>query len=546
MQTDTLSASILSVRDLTLRLPSSGDRTFALNGMSFELAPREILCIVGESGSGKSLCAQALIGLLPSAIEVERGSAMFEGEEIVGAPAARLRALRGHRIGMIFQEPMSALNPSMTVREQIEEVFHAHGMLTPRERRARVVTLAEEVGLPDPARIVHAYPHQLSGGQRQRAMIAMALALEPALLIADEPTTALDVTTQAQILDLLREIQARRGMAVIFITHDFGVVADIADNVLVLRGCETVETGRADEVLSLPRHDYTRALIAAVPKGEVPDRAQAGDESVVCKVTELGKSFSTRSGMFGPRREVHAVHDVSFEIRRGETLGLVGESGSGKSTVARLIARILSPDRGTIHLCGTDFHDLSGAELRRQRRRVQTVFQDPFASLNPRRAVGLAIADGPIAQGTPRKQALAKARELLKLVGLDPAVIDRMPHEFSGGQRQRICIARALALEPDLVIADEAVSALDVTAQKQVLELLEDLRIRLDLSMLFITHDLNIAAEISDQIAVMKSGAIVELGPTRRTFTAPSNEYARELLAASAIGRKNRDSRGIH
>ena len=524
-------AATLSVRHLALRLPAGGDRRHALEDLSFELPQKEILCIVGESGSGKSLCAQALMGLLPRAIRVDGGEALFDGDDLLHLAPARMRALRGRRIAMIFQEPMTALNPAMRIGDQIAEMFEAHGLLTPAERRERVLALAREVRLPDPERIVRAFPHQISGGQRQQAMIAMALALEPALLIADEPTTALDVTTQAQILHLIRELQQKRSMAVVFITHDFGVVADIADRVLVLQKGIVVEEGTAESVLKSPQHPYTRALLAAVPKAAPEPREPADLRPVALAVSHLDKWYRPR-GLFADARHVHALKDVSFELRRGETLGLVGESGSGKSTVARVVTRIDDPDSGEIRLGGEDFSAMRGEALRVARSRIQMVFQDPYASLNPRRRVGLSIADGPMAQGVPRAAALKAARKLLETVGLDPRAADRLPHEFSGGQRQRIGIARALALEPDVLVADEAVSALDVTVQAQVLKLLAELKARLDLAMLFITHDLNVAGQICDRLAVMRQGEIVEIAPTAEIFAAPKHEYTRELLAA--------------
>ncbi|WP_127144312.1 dipeptide ABC transporter ATP-binding protein [Pelagibacterium montanilacus] len=522
----------VSLRHLALRLPLGADREYALADLSFDLEAGEILCIVGESGSGKSLCAQTLMGLLPRAIRIERGEALFDDLDLIKTDKAKLRTLRGRRIGMIFQEPMTALNPAMRIIDQITEVFEAHGLLTPAERRQKALELAREVQLPDPERIIKAYPHQLSGGQRQRAMIAMALALEPALLIADEPTTALDVTTQAQILKLIADIQRRRGMAVIFITHDFGVVADIADKVLVLEKGIVVEKGTAREVLDAPTHPYTKALLAAVPKGTPQERPSRAGAEIACRVVDLEKSYRSKAGLFGAVRTVHAVKKVSFEIRKGETLALVGESGSGKSTVAKLVTRIETPDAGRIYLGDEDFGAMRGEQLRDRRSRIQMVFQDPFASLNPRRKVGLTIADGPIARGVPRDKALARARELLEMVGLDARAAERLPHEFSGGQRQRIGVARALALDPDVLVADEAVSALDVTVQAQVLKLLDDLRKRLDLAMLFITHDLHVAAQIADRMAVMHRGEIVEMGPVRDIFLNPSQEYTSKLLAA--------------
>ena len=524
--------SSLSIRNLRIALPQGGERLHAVDDVSFDLVPGEIVCVVGESGSGKSMCAHALMGLLPDSVTTETGQILFEGDNLLALDEDGWRDIRGRRIAMVFQEPMTALNPLMRIGDQATEMFEAHGLLSPPERRRKVLDLAREVGLPDPERIVRAYPHQLSGGQRQRAMIAMALALEPAVLVADEPTTALDVTTQAQILGLIRDLQRRRNMAVMFITHDFGVVADIANRVVVLRQGQVMEQGNASDVLNHPQHTYTKALLAAVPSMQPPPRPPLGDRAKAIEVVGLDKTYVTADGWFRPDRKVRAASEVSFEIRKGETLGLVGESGSGKSSVARLVMRLLEADRGTVRLGDVDLTRLSGKALREQRHRIQMIFQDPFASLNPRRKVGASISDGPIANGLDPNAARQRARELLALVGLDPGAMERYPHEFSGGQRQRIGIARALALQPEIIVADEAVSALDVSVQAQVLALLEDLKNRLGLSMLFITHDLRVAAKICDRIAVMQGGVIVELQPTAALFRTPRHPYTRELLAA--------------
>ena len=522
---------VVRIRDLTIALPKGADRPHAVAGLSLDLMPGKILCIVGESGSGKSMSAYALTGLLPRGLKPSGGTIDFEGRNLLTLEESGWRKLRGRRIAMVFQEPMTALNPVMRIGDQIAEMYEAHGLYTGSERRARVLALAAEVGLPDPERIVRAYPHQLSGGQRQRAMIAMALALEPSVLVADEPTTALDVTTQAQILTLIRDLQRRRGMSVLFITHDFGVVADIADHVAVLQRGTLVESGTARAVLDAPRHPYTQALLAAVPN-LVPPARRPVEGPVAVSVAGLTKTFSTRAGPFGKPRVVAAVNDITFDVRRGETLGLVGESGSGKSTTARLAIRLLDPDRGTVRLGSLDYTALGKADLRQARSRIQMIFQDPFAALNPRRTVAEIIAAGPIAHGTSAHAARARARELLEMVGLDPKAADRYPNAFSGGQRQRIGIARALAMDPDVLVADEAVSALDVSVQAQVLALLEDLKQRLSLAMLFITHDLRVAATICDRIAVMHRGRIVELRPTADLFRAPDHAYTRSLLAA--------------
>jgi peptide/nickel transport system ATP-binding protein len=529
----------VSIKNLRIALPKGAERPFAVDGVSLDLRPGKIVCVVGESGSGKSMCAHALMGLLPDTVSVTSGEIQFEGRDLLKLDDDGWRDLRGRRLAMIFQEPMTALNPLMRIGDQMAEMFEAHGLFTPRERRAKALSLAREVGLPDPERIVRAYPHQLSGGQRQRAMIAMALALEPAVLVADEPTTALDVTTQAQILKLIRNLQRNRNMAVMFITHDFGVVADIADQVVVLRHGKVVEEGPAAIVFDDPQHDYTKALLAAVPSMHPPAREPLDEQAKAVEVIGLDKTYVTSGGWFREDRRVDAARAVDFNILKGETLGLVGESGSGKSSVARLVMRLIEADRGTVRIGDTDLTQLSGKELRAERHRIQMIFQDPFASLNPRRKIGHIIADGPIAAGTDPKVAFGRARDLLKMVGLDAGALERYPHEFSGGQRQRIGIARALALEPEIIVADEAVSALDVSVQAQVLRLLEDLKARLGLSMLFITHDLRVAAQICDRIAVMQRGAIVELKPTAQLFAAPEHPYTRELLSA-VPGQKER------
>ena len=536
---DPATAPILEVQGLRVALPTGGDRSSAVDGVSFRVGRGEIVCLVGESGSGKSVIAQAVMGLLPATLPVTAGRIVLQGEDITHAPAARLRELRATRMSMIFQEPMTALNPVMTCGDQIDEVLREHTTLSPAERRDKVLAIVREVLLPDPERIVASYPHQLSGGQRQRIVIAMALVLDPVLLIADEPTTALDVTTQAQILKLVLELQARHGTGVLFITHDFGVVAEIAHRVAVLRLGELVELGDKRQVLQRPAHPYTRMLMAAVPTLKATARATDPDAPVVLQVQGLAKTYRG-GGWFGRRRDVQAARDVAFEIRRGQTLGIVGESGSGKSTVARCIVRLIDPSAGVVRL--SDPHDLTRSDdiamlkpaaLRPLRKRVQIVFQDPYRSLNPRRTIGEAMVEGPMNYGLARAQALERARELLALVRMDPNAMDRYPHQFSGGQRQRICIARALMMEPELLIADEAVSALDVSVQAQVLKLLEEIRSRLDLAMLFITHDLRVASQVCDQLVVMSQGEIVEAGPAHAVFAAPRHAYTQALFAAA-------------
>jgi peptide/nickel transport system ATP-binding protein len=523
---------ILQVEDLSIALPSGGDRDTAVRHVSFTVGRGEIVCLVGESGSGKSVIAQGVMGLLPKQLPVTGGRILLQGEDITHAPLARLRELRATKISMIFQEPMTALNPVMTCGDQIDEVLAEHTKLSPAERRAKVRAIIEEVLLPDPERMMASYPHQLSGGQRQRIMIAMALVLEPVLLIADEPTTALDVTTQKQVLELMLQLQRKHGTGVLFITHDFGVVAELAHRVAVLRLGDLVEVGDKLSVLQRPQHDYTKMLIGAVPTLRLHARPADATAPVVLTARGLEKTYVDKS-WFGKGRTVHAAQDVNFEIRKGQTLGIVGESGSGKSTVARCIVRLIDPSGGEVRLGGDEIARAPHRALRPLRRRVQIVFQDPYRSLNPRRTVGQAMIEGPVNFGMASAAALAKARELLKLVRLDASAMERYPHQFSGGQRQRICIARALMLEPELLVADEAVSALDVSVQAQVLQLFEEIKSRLNLAMLFITHDLRVASQVCDFLAVMSKGKVVEYGPAHQVFGAPQHEYTRALFAAA-------------
>jgi len=534
---------VLDVRELNVSLPAGADRPYAVRDVSFSVNAGEIVCLLGESGSGKSIIAQTVMGLLPSNVRPTSGQVDLLGDNVLTYTPDKLRAVRGVRMSMVFQEPMTALNPVMRCGDQIDEVLATHTALSPADRRAKVLAIVRAVQLPDPARMIASYPHQLSGGQRQRIMIAMALVLEPALLIADEPTTALDVTTQAQILALIRELMRAHGTGVLFITHDFGVVAEIADRVAVLRTGELVEIGAARELLIAPRHEYTKMLIAAVPS-LTPKHREVVTAPVAVVAQGLTKTYANRSWLGAPKHAVAAAADVSFDIRRGETVGIVGESGSGKSTVARCIARLIEPTSGRIVIGDTDFASISRVQLHALRRKVQIVFQDPYRSLNPRRTVGAAIVEGPMNYGASQREALRRARQLMELVRLDPKVLDRYPHQFSGGQRQRICIARSLAMEPDLLIADEAVSALDVSVQAQVLALLDEIRRRLDLAMLFITHDLRVAAQVCDRVAVMTHGRIVEYGPIAEVFAHPRDAYTRALLAA-APGRRWDFSGGV-
>ncbi|MGE0751803.1 MAG: ABC transporter ATP-binding protein [Variibacter sp.] len=524
---------VLAVEGLTVRLPAHADRMNAVEDVSFTVGAGEIVCVVGESGSGKSVTAHTVMGLLPKGqLTPTAGRILLEGEDLLKKSPTELRKLRGDRMGMIFQEPMTALNPVLKVGEQIEEVLTIHTPLDAQARRRRVLDTMAAVHLPDVERLIDAYPHQLSGGQRQRIMIAAALVLDPVLLIADEPTTALDVTTQAQILKLVRELMERRNTGVLFITHDFGVVAEIASRVVVMQRGRVVEQGAAHEVLRAPKHDYTRMLVRSVPSLTPPEIETKAAEAVALETRGLSKTYVV-GGFLGKRQEVRAASNVNIAVKRGETVGVVGESGSGKSTVARCIARLIDPSDGAILIEGADVAKLGPAALHPHRKRVQIVFQDPYRSLNPRRTVGASIVEGPMNFGLSREDAFTRAADLMRLVELDPAALSRFPHQFSGGQRQRICIARALTMEPDILIADEAVSALDVSVQAQVLRLLKNVREKFNLAVLFITHDLRVAAQICDRIAVMQKGEVVEEGAASDIFRAPKHPYTRALFDAA-------------
>jgi peptide/nickel transport system ATP-binding protein len=509
------------------------ERAFAVENISFDLMKGEILCIIGESGSGKSVTANTIMGLLPLTIRATAGSILMGGRDLLKLPERELLSLRGRTVSMIFQDPLSALNPLMRIGDQIAEVMEVHAVGSASSRRLKVLELLEDVGLPDPKVLQHQYPFRLSGGQRQRVMIAMALALDPDILIADEPTTALDVTTQAQILELIRRIQRRKNMSVMFITHDFGVVAEIADRVLVMEKGSLVEQGVVKDVLERPTHSYTRKLIAAVPRMSQSDREGSTDADVVLKIEHLSKTYQTSIGIFKPQRSVRAVDDVNVTLFEGRTLGIVGESGSGKSTLGKIIVKLMDSDSGSIVFRGTDIAKMSDKEFRSQRSLIQMIFQDPFASLNPRHTIFTALTAGPLGQrGMAVSAAREKAVRLLDLVGLDEKSLSRYPHEFSGGQRQRIGIARALMFDPQILVADEAVSALDVSIQAQILDLLTRIQKEMRIAMIFITHDLRIASKICDEIIVMHRGRIVEQGLPHSIFRQPSHEYTKELVAS--------------
>lgn len=525
-------AAVLAVNNLTITLPAGADRPHAVRHVSLDVRQGEIVCLLGESGSGKSVIAQAVMGLLPATLKAIDGTIELLGENVLSASQDRIRQLRGEKMAMVFQEPMTALNPIMTCGTQVDEMLAQHTRAGAGERRRRILDIFAHVRLPEPARIYASFPHQLSGGQRQRIVIAMALILKPSLLICDEPTTALDVTTQAEILKLIRELQTENGTAVLFITHDFGVVAEVADRVAVLRLGDMIEQGTKLDVLQQPRESYTRMLLAAVPALVPRERPPVQKAYPLLDARAISKTYVTGSWP-GRKREVRAASDVSLSVLPGETVGIVGESGSGKSTVARCIARLIEPTAGDIFANGRSVAKARGRELYPFRRGVQVVFQDPYRSLNPRQTVGASIVEGPLNFGVPYAEAWQRAEGLMTLVRLEPSALSRYPSEFSGGQRQRISIARALACEPQVLIADEAVSALDVSVQAQILELLDDIQRRLRIGILFITHDLRVASQICDRVVVMRNGEIVEEGLIRDVFLAPSHEYTRTLLAAA-------------
>ncbi|MBR2814879.1 MAG: ABC transporter ATP-binding protein [Reyranella sp.] len=556
------SRPLLSVADLSVSFRRQGLWRPVVRDVAFEVGPRETVAVVGESGSGKSVTALSIMRLVPTANGRVQGSIKLEGRQLLTLPDAEMQQVRGNEISMIFQEPMTSLNPVLTVGFQIAEALRCHRNMSATEAKAETIRLLERVRIPAARSRFDEYPHRFSGGMRQRAMIAMALACRPKLLIADEPTTALDVTIQAQILQLIRELQEEEGMSVLFITHDMGVVAEIADRTVVLYDGEKVEAGATGRLFAAPEHPYTRALLAAVPQlgsmsghsrprrfptvdkttgvadvpAETPDTVSATTRPLL-EVSNLTTRFDIRSGLFGGLSgRVHAVENVSFSIQAGETLALVGESGCGKSTIGRSIVRLVEPRSGSIVVDGQDVLGLDSRRLRDMRRHLQIIFQDPFASLNPRQSVGAAIAEPLIGHGlADRTTAQERVAELLVQVGLAPDMASRFPHEFSGGQRQRVCIARALALQPKLIIADESVSALDVSIKAQVINLMLDLQAGLGLSYLFISHDIAVVERISHRVAVMYLGEIVEIGPRRSIFGNPQHPYTKKLMAAVPI-----------
>ncbi|VFM95094.1 MAG: microcin C transport system ATP-binding protein [Candidatus Kentron sp. G] len=530
-----MSEPLLKLTGLGVEFRQAGATITAVEGASLHIDPGESVALVGESGSGKSVTALSILQLLPypPAFHTPGSSILFQGRELVGAPKGHLRAVRGNRISMIFQEPLTSLNPLHTVEKQVGEVLMTHRGLTRGAARKKTIALLEQVGIENPARRLAAYPHQLSGGQRQRVMIAMALANEPDLLIADEATTALDVTIQAQILQLLAELQRRLGMALLFITHDLGIVRTVAERVYVMNRGEIVESGPVDQVFSRPRHPYTRRLLAAEPRGR-PVRAPGGARTLV-EAKDLSVWFPIKKGVL--RRTVDhikAVDGITLRVREGHTVGVVGESGSGKSTLGLALLR-LEASRGALTYAGRDLQGLDQKRLRPLRREMQIVFQDPYGSLSPRMSVGEIIAEGLLVHRIGRN---AEEREeqvirILEEVRLDPESRHRYPHEFSGGQRQRIAIARAMVLRPRFLVLDEPTSALDMSVQARIVDLLRELQERHHLAYLFISHDLKVVRALSDEVLVIKAGRVVEQGPAETIFHAPRAPYTRELMAAA-------------
>jgi peptide/nickel transport system ATP-binding protein len=568
-------APVLSIQGLTTSFRVQGAWTPVVSNVSFDIGARETVAVVGESGSGKSVTALSIMRLVPEATGRIEGRILLEGTDLQTLSEPQMRDIRGGEIGMIFQEPMTSLNPVLTVGAQVSEVLERHRDLDSTAARKETVRLFDLVRIPDAARRLDEFPHTFSGGMRQRVMIAMALACRPKLLIADEPTTALDVTIQAQILELIRELQREIGMSVMFITHDMGVVAEIADRVVVMLKGDKVEEATAREIFANPRHPYSRKLLGSVPQlgtlsdSDLPRRfpafrdveealaaptvaeeaalaeiivAEASDEpdqrgEPLLEVSNLSTRFTVTGGFFGRSvGKVHAVEDVSFTLRAGETLALVGESGCGKSTTGRSILRLIEPAAGSIRFEGEELMDASPSEMRAARRRMQMIFQDPFGSLNPRKTVGAAIREPITVHGLARGAAAdERVEQLLMQVGLEPEHALRFPHEFSGGQRQRLCIARSLAVEPRLIVADESVSALDVSIKAQVVNLMLDLQRELGLAFLFISHDIAIVERVSHRIAVMLLGEIVEIGPRRAILGDPRHPYTQKLIDAAPI-----------
>jgi microcin C transport system ATP-binding protein len=527
-------APLLSVRDLSVAFGHGDHNTLAVNRISFDIKKGETVALVGESGSGKSATALSVMKLLPyPSASHPSGAILFKGNDLLPLPENKIRQVRGNNITIIFQEPMTSLNPLHTIERQIGEILLLHNAITGQAARARTLDLLTQVGIPDPVHRLASYPHQLSGGQRQRVMIAMALANEPDLLIADEPTTALDVTVQAQILKLLKDMQARMGMAILFITHDLGIVHKVADRVCIMKLGEIVEQGAVDRIFSAPEHPYTRALLAAEPKGEPPPLNP--DARMMVETRDLKVWFPIKRGLLRKTvGHIKAVDGVSIELRKGETLGVVGESGSGKTTLGLAILRLIASD-GPIVFMGNALQGLKFKAMRPFRRNMQVVFQDPYGSLSPRMSISDIVAEGLTVHHPKMSEHEREERVIRALldVGIDPKTRTRYPHEFSGGQRQRIAVARAIVLEPNFLVLDEPTSALDMLIQAQIVDLLRDLQKRHDLTYLFISHDLKVVSALASKLIVMRHGKVVEAGPAAELFKDQKSEYTRALFAAA-------------
>ncbi len=523
---------VLAIQNLHVALPPGADRPHAIENISLSIEAGKTLCVVGESGSGKSVMATAVMGLLAKELKVGSGAITLNGENLLTATQQKLRSLRGKAMGMVFQEPMTALNPVMRCGDQIDELLKTHTDWSHTKRSQEVLKILERVKLPEPQRMMRSYPHQLSGGQRQRIVIAMACIMKPALLICDEPTTALDVTTQKEILKLIDELQREQGCAVLFITHDMGVVAEIADDVLVMNQGRAVELGSADQVLRHPQQAYTQMLLAAVPSMQPPPpKAEPAGEPLL-KVERVGKTYISRDWL-GRARHTQALQDASVQLRAGETVGIVGESGSGKSTLARCVMRLIDPTEGDIFWGENSIATHKEGQLRSLRSHIQVVFQDPNRSLNPRRKIADALIEGAMNFGASHAEAMSAASQMLAKVKLPQESLARYPSQFSGGQRQRLAIARALMCKPQVLVADEAVSALDVSVQAQILQLLREVQAELGLGLLFITHDLRVAAQLCDRVIVMHQGRIVEQGKTAELYANPQQDYTKRLFDAA-------------
>lgn len=561
--------SLIQIKNLSIEFQTDEASVKAVKNISFNIPAGKTVGLVGESGSGKSVTSLAVMRLIPNPPgRITSGEILFEGQDLLKIPEAQMRKVRGNKISMIFQEPMTSLNPVFTVGDQISETLILHQKMTKQQALEKSIDLLKQVGIPNPQERVKSYPHELSGGQRQRVMIAIAIACEPDLLIADEPTTALDVTIQKQILDLLADLQKKYGMSILFITHDLGVIADIADEVVVMYRGDIVERGRTQEIFAAPKHPYTKGLLACRPSLEsnprrlpvvsdfmTSDGKERSDiqhtkvkketrkvsekQNVLLEIKNVRKHFPMKTSFFGRVQTwVKAVDDVSLTVRKGRTLGLVGESGCGKTTLGRTILRLIEPTDGEIVYDGTDITKVDRETMRAMRRRMQIVFQDPYASLNPRMTVGSAIMEPMIIHnlGANRSERLDMAADLMKRVGLEPSMLGRYPHEFSGGQRQRVCIARALAVKPEFIICDESVSALDVSIQAQILNLLLDLQDEFHLTYVFISHDLAVVKFVADEVAVMYNGRVVELNDAVGIYENPQHDYTKKLLGAIPRG----------